>query len=139
MRILQTREIMRFYVLLFGGLLLFSSCTTSPELPQSELNGIWNWTSSGGGWGGIVAGSVEYTQSLVIDLDLKKAVLFKNDEVKTRYSMKRERGEVNNRMHWFLYPRNVEPQINYVVDIISEDEILLRPSCDDCFFHYFER
>ncbi|MDZ7695111.1 MAG: hypothetical protein U5K69_29005 [Balneolaceae bacterium] len=118
---------------------MFSSCTTSPELPQSDINGIWNWTRSVGGWGGIVADSVEYTQSLVIDLDLRKAVLFKNDEFKTRYTVKRERAISDNRMHWFLYPKNVEPQINYKVELIAEDELLLRPSCDDCFFYHFER
>lgn len=134
-----TRNIIRGGFFLVCGLLLCSSCSTSPKIPQSELNGIWEWTSSGGGWGGVVADSVAYTQTLVIDLDLKEAVLFKNDEVKRRYIMKRERGEIQNRMHWFLYPQEEELPIRYSADLLSEDELLLRPNCDDCFYHYFKR
>lgn len=139
MSLSSAKEYIRDVSLLLCGLLLLSSCSTSPEIPQSELNGIWQWTSSSGGWGGVVADSVGYSQSLLIDLGLGEAVLFKNNEVKTRYSTKWESSDIDGSKHWYLYPQNTESQIPYRLDEISEDEILLRPNCDDCMSHYFKR
>ncbi|HET6527994.1 MAG TPA: hypothetical protein VFG39_04515 [Balneolaceae bacterium] len=135
---------MRLYIpfLILVSVLAITSCDLFNK-ETGPLTGSWTWQRTTGGFIGetIDADSVEYTQKLVIN-DESEAFLYRNDELTVAYDIRFEKPEWLGHKTWIFYPRGEAAIIPFFIPEnadLGNGELILFPSCDDCYTLYFRR
>lgn len=135
---------LKMSVMALFAVLMFNACEkeeNNPSLPYDNVFGNWEWIQTTNGLTGVkvLADSVDYDQSLLIEKD-DKYTWSKNDTVTQTLTFKVIQDTVNtsnDAEYYFQFTNDTLPNQSFY--IVNQDTLHLENDCADCDSFIFVR
>jgi len=134
---------MNKYIALIISILVLASCTkenTIPSTGPSKLAGKWNWVYSCGGLAGTTYTPKTEKKTVMIEYDTNFTYrYYENDTLKheSQYHIIKDRSIFSRDSSLIIVNNLSSMRQSYA--ILSNDTLILRDECYDCFEHLYTR
>ena len=137
---MKTRVFRLMWVAVILGVLFYPGCKKSESSQISQLYYTWEWVRSSGGIGGVVMNpaSAGYTQSIDFE-ENGSYTLYRNNLVagSGTFTITSAVSMLDNEEYdMVVFADGSPPQ---AITRLSDNELILREDCFDCFTHSYRR